>query len=174
MMHDTSISIPNFRERSKTMNTDYMIEQLKAITEYTNEDYGYQRYMRREMFEQLVVAKLGADLCDCCPLEDALADIYDALIFATINDESRRKQFLIRTFEIEDTCESPSIQMMFYILTMKGFMTHRDGEDFNNSVLTPLGKAFLPLLFEYMFSTPTSKIAQIVRSAGSVKMDETQ
>lgn len=156
------------------MTKEQMMKAMQEITEYTNEDEGYQRYMRREMFEQLVFAKLGADLCDCCPLEDALTDIYDALIFSTIDDESRRKRFLIRTFEIEDTCKSPSIQMMFYILTMKGFLTHRDGEDFNDSVLTPVGKVFLPLLFEYMFSTQTSKIAQIVRSAGSGKIDNTK
>lgn len=156
------------------MTNEEMMKAMQEITDYTNEDEGYQRYMRREMFEKLVVAKLGADLCDCCPLEDALADIYNALIFSTIDDESRRKRFLLRTFEIEDTCESASIQMMFYILTMKGFLIHSDGEDFNDSVLTPVAKVFLPLLFEYMFSTPTSKIAQIVRSAGSVKINETK
>lgn len=156
------------------MTDAQMMKAMQEITDYTNEDEGYQRYQRREMFEKLVIVKLGADLCDCCPLEDALEDIYDALIFSTIDDEFQRKRFLYRTFEIEDTCESASIQMMFYILTMKGFLAHSDGEDFNASVLTPMGKVFLPLLFEYMFSTPTSKKALIVRSAGSVKIDKTK
>lgn len=132
------------------MNTENLITQLKSISEYVDDDYGYQRYMRREMFEKVVFGEIGLEFCSCCPVDDALKDVYDALVFASIKDKTARFLFLHENFGTGDVSKKSMLLILFHLLTSKGLIDHADDADMNDSFITELGTTFLPLLFEYL------------------------
>lgn len=132
------------------MKNNEIISALHSVLTYTDEDYGYQRYVRREMFEKIILGQLDFNFCDCCPVDDALKDIYDVLVFASLVDETSRFLYLHRTFKIGDVHKNSMLTVLFQMLTSEGLITQIDTDDFNSSCITELGEVFLECLVGYL------------------------
>lgn len=127
-----------------------IIDQLNDTQAFEHDDEGYQRYMRRERFEGFLYGEYGLDFCGCGNQEASLQAAVTALEFASTVSNKERSRVLMRAFGVEKVSDNALVQVLFYLLTAKGFMEHDDDREVNDSELTSAGKVFLPMLKDYL------------------------
>ena len=127
-----------------------IIDRLNAAQAFVDEDEGYQNYMRRELFEAFLYGEYGLDFCGCGNQEASLFAVVKALEFAATLSDERRVLVLMKAFGVKKVSENALVQVLFYLLTVKGFIDHADEKSIDDSEVTKAGAAFLPMLKEYL------------------------
>lgn len=127
-----------------------IIGKLNETQAFVSDDEGYQRYMRRELFEGFLYGEYGLDFCGCGNQERSLEAVVRALEFAATVSNEDRSYVLVRTYGIRKVSDNALVQILFYLLTAKGFIEHDDEGCINDSELTEAGAVFLPLLKNYL------------------------
>lgn len=127
-----------------------IIDRLNESQDFESEDKGYQRYMRRELFEAFLYSEYGLEFCGCGNQEASLQAVVNALEFASAVSNVERSSVLMRTFGVQKVTDNALVQVLFYLLTAKGFIEHDDDMDVNDSELTSAGQVFLPMLRDYL------------------------
>lgn len=127
-----------------------IIDRLNETQAFESDEEGYQRYMCRELFEGFLYSEDGLAFCDCGRQEESLQAVVDALEFASMVPSDDRSYVLMRSFGVGKVSDNALVQVLFYLLTAKGFIDHDDEACINDSVLTEAGAIFLPLLKNYL------------------------
>lgn len=128
-----------------------IIDRLTEIAAFVDDDEGYQRYMRRELFEGFLYSEYGLEFCGCGNQEESLFAVVKALEFASVAIKDKdRAHVLMQSFGVEKVSDNALVQVLFYLLTVKGFVDHGDDSCINESELTEAGKVFLPMLKDYL------------------------
>jgi hypothetical protein len=127
-----------------------IIDRLNETQAFESEEAGYQRYMRRELFEQFLYSAYGLEFCGCGNQEQSLEAVVRALEFAATVSNKDRSLVLMKAFGVEKVSDDALVQVLFYLLTAKGFIEHDDEDSVNDSELTEAGSVFLPMLKNYV------------------------
>ena len=127
-----------------------IITRLNAAQSFADDDEGYQRYMRRELFEGFLYGEYGLDFCGCGNQEASLWAVVNALEMASMVSAAERSHALMKAFGVIAVSDDALVQVLFYLLTVKGFMDHPDEGSVDDSELTPAGHVFLPMLKKYL------------------------
>jgi hypothetical protein len=127
-----------------------IIARLNESQTYESDEEGYQRYMRRELFEGFLYSEYGLDFCGCGNQEASLQEVVKALEFASVTSNKDRSQVLMQAFGVKKVSDNALVQVLFYLLTAKGFIYHDDYAEINDSELTQAGEVFLPMLRQYL------------------------
>lgn len=127
-----------------------IIDKLNETQDFESEEEGYQRYMRRELFEGFLYGEYGLDFCGCGNPEQSLEAVVRALEFAATVSNKDRSHVLMKAFGVAKASDGALVQILFYLLTAKGFIEHDDEGSINDSELTEAGEVFLPLLKNYL------------------------
>lgn len=127
-----------------------IIDRLNETQAFESDEEGYQRYMRRELFEGFLYSEYGLEFCGCGNQEASLQAAVNVLDFAAAVSNEERSRVLMRSFGVGKVSDNALVQVLFYLLATKGFIEHDDEWSVNESELTGAGEVFLPMLKDYL------------------------
>lgn len=136
-------------------NQNRLIELMKETQSFKSDDPFDTHYERRMATEEFLYGPESIPNCGCGSPEKTLQNALDALDYAALDGLSERTAFLQDKFGVGYTSDDGLVQLLFYVLTEKGYIQHGGGV--NGSWLTDAGKIFRALL-DYHLNEPDSEL----------------